>query len=64
MVAKLVSSMKDFHYKPDISRAQIDALFEKHDFSVSRSVTRLESNITNLIFMVETHERPPKLGSL
>ena len=44
MAAKLASSMKVFHHKPDISRAQIDALFEKHDFSLSRSITHLESN--------------------
>ena len=58
MVAQL-ASQKDihalFHHKPDISRAQIDALFEKHDFSVSRSITRLGSNCTNHVFMVETH---------
>ena len=57
MVAKLASGkdIRALHHKPDISRAQIDALFAKHDFSVSRSITRLESNIPNLIFMVETH---------
>ena len=58
MAAKLAST-KDiralFHHKPDISRAQIDALFAKHDFSLSRSITHLESNCTNQVFMVETH---------
>ena len=58
MAAKLAST-KDiralFHHKPDISRAQIDALFEKHDSSVSRSITCLESNCTNQVFMIETH---------
>ena len=57
MAAKLASSMKDFHHKPDISRAQIDALFAKHDFSLSRSITHLESNCTNQVFMVETHPK-------
>ena len=57
MVTRL-ASMKDirtlFRDKPDVTRAQIDALFEKHGFSSSRSIRRLETNFTNQIFLVET----------
>ena len=60
MVEQLAST-KDiralFHHKPDISRAQIDALFAKHDFGLSRSITCLESNCTNQVFMIETHPK-------
>ena len=63
MAAKLAST-KDiralFHHKPDISRAQIDALFAKHDFSLSRSITHLESNCTNFsIFLPDRHWQAP-----
>ena len=57
MVTRL-ASMKDiralFRDKPDVTRGQIDALFEKHSFSSSRSIKRLETNFTNQIFLVET----------
>lgn len=57
MVTRL-ASMKDiralFRDKPDVTRAQIDALFEKHGLSSSRSIRRLETNFTNQIFLVET----------
>ena len=57
MVIRL-ASMKDiralFRDKPDVTRGQIDALFEKHGFSSSRSIRRLETNFTNQIFGVET----------
>ena len=57
MVTRL-ASMKDiralFRDKPDVTRAQIDVLFEKHGFSSSRSIKRLEANFTNQIFQVET----------
>ena len=57
MITRL-ASMKDiralFRDKPDVTRGQIDALFEKHGFSSSRSIRRLETNFTNQIFQVET----------
>lgn len=57
MVTRL-ASMKDiralFRDKPDVTRIQIDALFEKHGFSSSRSIRRQEANFTNQIFWVET----------
>ena len=57
MITRL-ASMKDiralFRDKPDVTRGQIDALFEKHGFSSSRSIERLETNFTNQIFLVET----------
>lgn len=57
MVTRL-AGMKDiralFRDKPDVTRTQIDALFEKHGFSSSRSIRRLETNFTNQIFLVET----------
>ena len=58
MVTRL-ASMKDiralFLDKPDVTHAQIDAIFEKHGFSSSRSIRRLEeTNFTNQIFVVET----------
>jgi hypothetical protein len=50
--------MKDiralFRDKPDVTRTQIDALFEKHGFSSSRLIRRQEANFTNQIFWVET----------
>ena len=42
------------HDKPEVSCVQIDALLEKHGFSLSRSVERLDGNFTNQIFQVET----------
>lgn len=57
MVTRL-ANMKDiralFRDKPDVTRGQIDALFEKHGFSSSRSIRCLETNFTNQIFLVET----------
>ena len=53
-----IAGMKDiralFHDKPEVSRVQIDALLEKHGFSLSRSIERLDGNFTNQIFQVET----------
>ena len=34
--------------KPVVSREQIDALLEKHGFSPSQLIERLEGNFTNL----------------
>lgn len=57
MVTRL-ASMEDIRAlardKPDVSRAQIDTLFEKHGFGASRSIHRLEGNFTNLTLNVET----------
>ena len=57
MVTRL-ANMKDiralFRDKPDVTRTRIDALFEKHGFSSSRSIRRLETNFTNQIFLVDT----------
>lgn len=53
-----LASMEDIRAlscdKPDVSRAQIDALLQKHGFSASRSIQRLEGNFTNLTLNVET----------
>ena len=43
--------------KPDVSRAKIDALFEKHGFGASRSIRRLDGNFANLTLSVETRSR-------
>ena len=40
--------------KPDVSRAQIDALLQKHGFGSSGCIQRLEGNFTNLTLNVET----------
>ena len=57
MVTRL-ASMEDIRAlardKPDVSRAQIDALLQKHGFSASGSIQRLEGNFTNLTLNVET----------
>ena len=42
------------HDKPEVSCVQIDALLEKHGFSLSWSIERLDGNFTNQIFQVET----------
>ncbi|MDE2887211.1 MAG: aminoglycoside phosphotransferase family protein [Gemmatimonadota bacterium] len=53
-----LASMEDIRAlsrdKPDVSRAQIDALLEKHGFSASGSIQPLEGNFTNLTLDVET----------
>ena len=53
-----LASMEDIRAlsdnKPDVSRAQIDALLQKHGFSASGSIQRLEGNFTNLTLDVET----------
>ncbi|MDE3260175.1 MAG: aminoglycoside phosphotransferase family protein [Gemmatimonadota bacterium] len=53
-----LASMEDIRAlsddKPDVSRAQIDALLQKHGFSVSGSIQRLEGNFINLTLDVET----------
>ncbi|MCE2440161.1 MAG: aminoglycoside phosphotransferase family protein [Candidatus Latescibacteria bacterium] len=43
-----------FRDKPAVSRARIDAFLEKHGFSTSRSVQRLDGNFTNLVLDVRT----------
>ncbi len=43
-----------FRHKPDVSRTRIDAFLEKHGFSTSRSVQRLDGNFTNLVLDVRT----------
>ena len=57
MVTRL-ARMKDIRAlsrdKPVVSREQIDALLEKHGFSSSRTIQRLEGNFTNLTLDVET----------
>ena len=58
MGAELASMMEIralFHDKPDVSRARIDALLEKHGFSSSLSIKRLDAtNFTNQIFLLDT----------
>ena len=53
-----LASMEDIRAlsddKPDVSRAEIDALLQKHGFSVSGCIQRLEGNFTNLTLDVET----------
>ena len=56
-----LASMEDIRAltddKPDVSRAQIDALLQKHGFSASGSIQRLEGNFTNLTLDVETRSQ-------
>lgn len=53
-----LASMEDIRAlsddKPDVSRAQIDALLQKHGLSASASIQRREGNFTNLTLAVET----------
>ena len=53
-----LASMEDIRTlsddKPDVSGAQIDALLQKHGFSASGSIQRVEGNFTNLTLDVET----------
>ena len=57
MVAEL-ASMEDIRAlsrnKLEVSRFDIDALLEKHGFSSSRTIQRLDGNFTNLTLDVET----------